>query len=257
VVDELVHLDRRDDGVALITLDRPKANALSAALLDELADAAQALHDDRPGAVVISGGPKIFAAGAEISEFGGSDEARQVARRIRTALDLVATIPRVTIAAVAGYALGGGCELALACDLRLAHTNARLGQPEILLGVIPGGGGTQRMARLIGPARTKEIVLTGRQVTADEALSIGLVDEVVETDVTEAALERAARFAQGPVLAHGAAKRAIDEGLERPLPEGLDLEADLFVEIFSTEDAATGVQSFLDHGPGRATFSGR
>lgn len=254
---QLVQLDRRDDGVALVTLNRPKANALSAALLEELAAVAAALTEEPPGAVVVTGGPRIFAAGADIAEFGGPDEARAVAGRFRAALDGVAAIPRVVIAAVNGFALGGGCELALACDLRIASSTAKLGQPEVLLGIIPGGGGTQRLARLVGASRAKEIICSGRQVAADEALRIGLVDEVVEGDATDAAIERAAAYAQGPRQAHALAKRAIDAGLDGPLGAGLDLEADLFSEVFRTDDAGIGVRSFLEHGPGKATFTGR
>ena len=253
-----VSVDRRDDGVALVQLDRPKANALSVALLEELAEIARALHADPPGAVVLWGGPRIFAAGADISEFGGPEEARRVGRHFLGTLDAWATIPRVTIAAVNGFALGGGCELALACDLRVAADDARFGQPEILLGIIPGGGGTQRLPRLVGPSRAKDMVLTGRQVPADEALRIGLADRVVPAnEVHDAALAWAAEFARGPLVAHALAKRAIDDGLDGPLAAGLELEQELFGEVFATEDAGAGVRSFLADGPGKATFSGR
>jgi enoyl-CoA hydratase len=162
------------------------------------------------------------------------------------------------IAAVSGFALGGGCELALACDLRIASDKARFGQPEILLGIIPGGGGTQRLARLVGPSRAKNLVLTGRQVGADEALRIGLVDEVVAPDdLHDRACGLAAELAGGAVAAQGLAKRAIDRGLQGSLSAGLDLEQELFSEVFTTEDARIGVASFLEHGPGKATFLGR
>ena len=253
-----VSVDRRDDGVALVQLDRPKANALSVALLEELAEIARALHADPPGAVVLWGGPRIFAAGADISEFGGPEEARRVGRHFLGTLDAWATIPRVTIAAVNGFALGGGCELALACDLRVAADDARFGQPEILLGIIPGGGGTQRLPRLVGPSRAKDMVLTGRQVPADEALRIGLADRVVPAaDVRDSAQAWAAELARGPLVAQALAKRAIDDGLDGPLAAGLELEQELFGEVFATEDAGAGVRSFLADGPGKATFSGR
>lgn len=253
----LVHLDRRDDGVAVVTLDNPKVNALSAALLDELRDVARGLTDDPPLAVLVTGGPKVFAAGADISEFGGPDEAATVGRSFLDALEAVAAIPRVTIAAVGGYALGGGCELALACDLRIASERARFGQPEILLGIIPGGGGTQRLARLVGPSRAKDMIFSGRQVPADEALRIGLVDRVVPTDGFEAAaLEWAAEFAAGPGAVAGLAKAAIDRGLDTDLAEGLRVEQDLFVESFRTADSQIGLASFREHGPGKATFTG-
>ena len=253
-----VTLERRPDGVALIGLQRPKANALSMALLSELEDVVMGLTASPPGAVVVWGGERTFAAGAEISEFGGPAEARRIGGHFRAALDALATLPRVTIAAICGYALGGGCELALACDLRVVADNAKLGQPEILLGIIPGGGGTQRLARVIGASRAKDLVFTGRQVGADEALRLGLADRVVPpAQVLDTALELAAGLAQGPVLAHALAKRAIDLGLDGTLADGLSLEQDLFADAFTTEDARTGVESFLQHGPGQARFSGR
>ncbi len=256
--DRFVTVDRRDDGVAVLRLDRPKMNALSSALLAQLAEAAAGLTNDPPGAVVVWGGERIFAAGADIAEFGGAEEARRIGGAFRDALDAVAAIPRAVIAAVNGYALGGGCELALACDLRVAAENAKFGQPEILLGIIPGGGGTQRLARLVGPSRAKDLILTGRQVGAEEALRIGLADRVVPAaEVLDTALAWAGELAQGAVVAQGLAKAAIDEGLSRTLAEGLTWEQDLFADVFATEDARTGVASFLEHGPGKATFSGR
>jgi len=263
----LVHVERRDDGVAVLRLDNPKVNALSQALLRQLASAADGLRDDPPGAVVVTGGDRIFAAGAEISEFRSDEapdevitraEAELIGQLFLRALNAVADIPRATIAAVAGFALGGGCELALACDFRIASEKAKLGQPEILLGIIPGGGGTQRLPRLIGPARAKDLIFTGRQVRADEALAMGLVDEVVpHEEVLDRALAKAAELAAGPVVAHALAKRAIDRGLDITLNGGLDLEQQLFADVFRTEDANVGVQSFLEHGPGHATFRGR
>ena len=239
-------------------LDNPKVNALSSEVLTQLEAAARGLIDDPPGAVVVTGGDRVFAAGADISEFGGPAEAERIGGLFLSSLRAVAAIPRATIAAVSGYALGGGCELALACDFRIASTRARFGQPEILLGIIPGGGGTQRLPRLVGVARAKDIILTGRQVDADEALRIGLVDEVVEPDALfDRAVARAAEFAAGAVVAQGLAKRAIDVGLDGALATGLDLEQRLFAEVFSTDDARTGVASFLEHGPGKAAFKGR
>lgn len=256
---EFVHTDRRANGVVALRIDRPPLNALSRVLLKELDAAARGLASDADvKAVVVFGGAKAFAAGADISEFGGQPEAREVGKRFRTAFDKIGEIPRPVIAAVNGVALGGGLELALACDLRLAADNARVGQPEILLGIIPGAGGTQRLPALVGPARAKELIWSGRQVKADEALAMGLVDRVVSAaELEDAALEWAGSFASGAVAAMGLAKRAIDGGLGRPLGEGLDLEAEAFVEVFGTEDAATGVRSFLEHGPGKAKFAGR
>lgn len=263
----LVHVEHRHDGVAVIRLDNGKVNALSQELLRQLEAAALALRDDPPGAVVVTGGERIFAAGAEISEFRSGEDPAQVISRAEAellgqhflrALNAVAEIPRATIAAISGFALGGGCELALACDFRIASEKAKLGQPEILLGIIPGGGGTQRLARLVGPARAKELIFTGRQVRADEALAMGLVDEVVGPEaVLDRALDKASALAGGAVVAQGLAKRAIDRGLDITLNGGLDLEQQLFAEVFTTEDARIGVQSFLEHGPGNATFTGR
>ena len=255
---DLVQLERRDDGVALVTLNNPKVNALNTAMLERLERIAEQLTDDPPGCVVITGGERIFAAGADITEFGGPDEARVIGGNFLRAFNAIAAIPRIVIAAVSGYALGGGCELALACDLRIASSRARFGQPEILLGVIPGGGGTQRLARLVGPSRAKDLVCSGRQVDAHEALRIGLVDEVVAPEELHArALERAAEFARGAVAAQALAKEAVDEGLGGSLHEGLLLEQDRWVDVFHTEDSQIGVRSFLEHGAGKATFTGR
>jgi len=227
-------------------------------VLTQLEAVAGDLHADPPGAVVVWGGERIFAAGADIGEFGGPGEARAVGARFRAALDALASVPRATIAAVNGYALGGGCELALACDFRVAADNARFGQPEILLGIIPGGGGTQRLARLVGASRAKDLIYSGRQVGAEEALRIGLADRVVApVEVLDTALGWAAELARGAVLAQALAKAAVDAGLDGPLAAGLGLEQELFVRVFETADAALGVRSFLQDGPGKAVFTGR
>ena len=203
------------------------------------------------------GGRRIFAAGADIVELGDSG-ARAVGEHFAGALGALASIPRATIAAVNGYALGGGLELALACDFRVCAEDARLGLPEVLLGVIPGGGGTQRLPRLIGASRAKELIFTGRQVRAEEAVAIGLANRrVAPDDVLEAALTWAAELAAGPLVAHGLAKGAVDRGLEGTLADGLAIEQDAFVAAARTEDAARGIASFNEHGPGKATFVGR
>ncbi|MEA3078367.1 MAG: hypothetical protein QOF60_3275 [Actinomycetota bacterium] len=260
-----VTAERRPDGVCVVRIDRPKMNALSAALLDELAAVAEALVADPPGAVVIWGGERVFAAGADVAEFVdagsgalvGADQARAIAGRFRRALDAVAAIPCVVVAAVTGYALGGGCELALACDLRVAADTAKFGQPEVLLGIVPGGGGTQRLPRLVGAGRALEIMVTGRQVDAEEALRIGLVDRVVPAaDVFDHAIAWAAELAAGPRLAHAAIKRAVAQGMDAPLGAGLDIERDEFVASFATDDARTGVTAFLERRPGKPSFSG-
>lgn len=254
----LVTIERRDDGVAVVRLDNPKVNALSSEVLRQLRAAAGDLAERPPGAVVVTGGDRVFAAGADISEFAGPDEAREIGELFLHALNAVAAIPRATIAAVSGFALGGGCELALACDFRVASTRARFGQPEILLGIIPGGGGTQRLPRLVGPARAKDLILSGRQVGADEALAMGLVDRVVEPgDLMDEAIAWARSFAEGAVAAQGLAKAAVDGGIEIDLAAGLVLEQERFVEVFGTDDARIGVTSFREHGPGHARFTGR
>lgn len=253
----LVSIERRDDGVALVRLQNPKVNAISSEVLRQLRAAVDALQSNLPGAVVVTGGDRLFAAGADITEFQGPDEARSIGGLFLDAFNALAALPRPTIASISGFALGGGCELALACDFRIGSTKAKLGQPEILLGIIPGGGGTQRLPRLVGPSVAKDLIFSGRQVAADEALRIGLLDRVVEPEELDAAaLAWAAELAAGPSAGIALAKAAIDRGLDGTLAAGLDLEQDLFVEVFHTADAKIGVASFLEHGPGKATFTG-
>ena len=255
---ELVLVDRRTDGVAVITLNNPKVNALSRAVLAELRAAAHDMIANPPGAVVITGGERIFAAGADISEFGDAEQAHHITAGFHAALNAVAEIPRFVIAAVSGYALGGGCELALACDYRISGERAVFGQPEVLLGIVPGGGGTQRLPRLIGSSRAKEMMMSGRQVRADEALRIGLTDELVSSEALhERALELAAEVARGASQAQAMIKRAVDSGLDASLPEALKLERNLFEAVFHTADSEIGVRSFLEHGPGKADFTGK
>ena len=255
--DDVVLLERRDDGVAVVTLSNGKVNALSSAVVARLGEIAAELTESPPGAVVVTGGERIFAAGADISEFGGPDEAVGITAGFHAALDAIAAVPRFVIAAVSGYALGGGCELALACDYRIVGDRAVFGQPEILLGTIPGGGGTQRLARLVGPSRAKELCITGRQVAADEAVRIGLADEQVPgEELDDRALALAAECARGAVLAQALAKQAIDDGLSTSLADGLRIEREAFVESFRTDDSQVGVRSFLEHGPGKAEFTG-
>ena len=258
MADSLVELERRD-GVALLRLNRPPLNPLSMALLDELAVRADALaRDGDLKAVVVTGNERALAAGADVSEFTETDAAPRITAAFRGAFDAIGSIPRPVIAAIEGFALGGGFELALSCDLRVASETARLGFPEILLGIFPGAGGTQRVARLIGPAKAKELVWSGRQLKADEALALGVVDRVVPAGgALDAALEWASSLGAGAVLAMGVAKRVIDRGFDLPMDDALDVEAAGVAEVFETEDAATGVRSFLDDGPGKAKFSGR
>lgn len=254
---ELLTLERRDDGVAVVTLANGKVNPLSRELLAELKQVADELAADLPGAVVVTGGERIFAAGADISQFGGPDEAAEIGPLFHGTIGALAALPRFVIAAVSGYALGGGCELALGCDYRIASERAVFGQPEILLGIIPGGGGTQRLARVVGPSKAKEMCLTGRQVKADEALRIGLADEVVAPEeLHDRAIALAAEAAKGALVAQAITKRLIDDGLSTSLEEGLAMERDGFVEVFRSDDSQIGVASFLEHGPGKADFTG-
>ncbi len=250
-----------EDGVGTIRLDRPPMNALDIAVQEEIrAAATEAAGRTDVRAVVVYGGPDVFAAGADIKEMVEMtySEMAERAGALSSAFDAVARIPKPVVAAVTGYALGGGCELALTADFRVCGEGARLGQPEILLGVIPGAGGTQRLARLIGPARAKDLVFTGRFVGAAEAASIGLADRVVpDADVYDAAVAMARRYAAGPAQALRAAKAAIDGGLDTDLASGLRLESYLFAGLFATEDRAIGMRSFVENGPGKAEFVGR
>ncbi len=253
-----VVVERRPDDVAVIRLDRPKMNALSTEMLAQVRSAFLALAEDPPGAVVLWGGPRLFAAGADVAEFNDPGAPALVAARFHAATEAISSLGAVTIAAITGYALGGGLELALACDLRVVAEDARLGQPEILLGIIPGGGATQRLPRLVGPSRAKDIILTGRQVRADEALRIGLADRVVmAADLLEEAVTLGAQLAGGARVAQVLAKRAVEAAAETPLADGLEHESTAFVSVFDSDDARLGVDSFLEHGPGRARFTGR
>ncbi|MHB1615500.1 MAG: enoyl-CoA hydratase/isomerase family protein [Actinomycetes bacterium] len=257
---ELVRLEVAD-GVGTIRMDRPPVNALSTDVQDQLAAAAREAAQRRDvAAVVVYGGPRVFAAGADVKEMATMAYTDIVDRsgRLQASFTEIARIPKPVVAAVTGYALGGGCELALCADLRVAATDARFGQPEIALGIIPGAGGTQRLPRLVGPAKAKEIIFTGRMVGAEEALRIGLVDLVVPAEeVYPRARELAARFVGGPAYALRAAKEAIDRGLEVDLATGLEIERMAFTGLFATEDRSIGMESFVAEGPGKAVFVGR
>ena len=238
------------DGIGTIRLDRPPMNALNTAIQEGIRAAAdRAAADDAVRAVVVYGGEKVFAAGADIKEMAGMGYAAMAARGpgLSSAFDAVARIPKPVVAAITGYALGGGCELALACDWRVAAADAKLGQPEITLGVIPGAGGTQRLARLVGPAKAKDLVMSGRFVDAGEALAMGLVDRVVPAgEVYEAALALVRPYVNGPALALRAAKLAVDRGLQLDLASGLAFESQLFAALFGTHDKAEGMAAFVE-----------
>ena len=249
-----VNVERRDDGVAVVRIEGPRLNALSTTLLIELADTVSELSGDVPGAVVLWGGERTFAAGADIGEFGDSAQANVVAATFASALDGLAGLGCVTIAAVTGYALGGGCELALACDFRYSADHAVLGFPEVTLGLMPGGGGTQRLPMLVGLAAARELLLTGRRVGAAEALTLKLVDQVLPANsLLEVACKAAGEFAAGPRVAQDFIKRS----LAITGAEGMATERQLFAEVFDTDDARNGIASFLQDGPGKARFVGK
>ncbi len=259
---EVVRLeDDTAPGVATVRLDNGKMNPISNQVTAELAEVVGELEGrDDLGAVVLWGGPNIFAAGADIKEFpqiADKAEAVEFSMSLNRVLLRFEALPQITIAAVNGYALGGGTELAMTPEFRLAGEGAVFGQPEILLGIIPGGGGTQRLPRLVGVTLAKELIYTGRMVNAEEALAIGLVSAVhPDEEVYPEAVRMAERYASGPkALQH--AKRSIMEGMHLPLAEAIELEADAFGDCFDTEDRLTGVQSFIDHGPGKASFERR
>lgn len=257
---ELVRLEV-SDGVGTIRLDRPKMNALNAQMQSEIVEVcAEAESRDDVAAVVVYGGERVFAAGADIKEMAdmSHEDMKKHAHLLQDFTKSLAGINKPTVSAITGFALGGGCEVALSTDLRFAADNAKLGQPEMLLGIIPGAGGTQRLARLVGPAKAKDLIFTGRFIDAQEALAIGLVDQVHPADeVYDKAVEWAKQFVGGPKLALGAAKRAVDQGLDVSLGDGIAVERDEFAALFATEDQKAGMISFMENGPGKATFSGR
>ncbi|MER6582451.1 enoyl-CoA hydratase-related protein [Nonomuraea sp. NPDC001023] len=247
------------DQIATIRLDRPKMNAIDVQTQRELVEAAlQVDADDQVQAVILYGGERVFAAGVDVKEMADMSYADMSAhsRTLQACFTTVARIGKPVIAAVTGYALGGGCELALCADFRVAGESARLGQPEILLGLIPGAGGTQRLPRLVGPSRAKDLIFTGRHVPAAEALAIGLVDRVVpDEQVYTAALEWAATFVGGPAVALRAAKQAVDQGAEVDLDSGLEIERLHFSGLFATDDARIGMRAFAEKA--KAKFTGR
>ncbi|MEV0230368.1 enoyl-CoA hydratase-related protein [Nonomuraea sp. NPDC050786] len=247
------------DQIATIRLDRPKMNALNSQVQREIAEAAREVDaDPQAQAVIVYGGEKVFAAGADIKEMADMSYADMAthSRTLQACFTAVAQIGKPVIAAITGYALGGGCELALCADFRVAGESAKLGQPEILLGIIPGAGGTQRLPRLIGPARAKDLIFTGRHVPAPEALAMGLVDRVVpDEQVYTAALEWAATFVGGPTVALRAAKQAVDRGLEVDLDTGLEVERLQFAGLFATDDAKIGMRAFAEKA--KPKFTGR
>ncbi len=259
-VGEFVRLEVAD-GVGTIRLDRPRMNALNAQMQSELAHAAsEADRRDDVAAVVIYGGERVFAAGADIVEMKDMtmQDMTRHSKLLQDFTKAIAAIGKPTVSAIVGFALGGGCEVALATDVRFAADNAKLGQPEILLGIIPGAGGTQRLSRLVGPAKAKDIIFTGRFIPAQEALDIGLVDRIFPSDeVYQQALAWAKQFVGAAGLALRAAKQSVDQGLEVDLLSGLEIERLQFAALFATEDQKAGMTSFIVNGPGKATFAGK
>jgi enoyl-CoA hydratase/carnithine racemase len=246
---ELVRLDV-DDGVGIVRLDRPPANAISLQLSTELLRVLEeAASREDVGALVVWGGPKLFAAGADIKEMvdDGPDEIREQVTKLGDACDLLEAMPKVSIAAITGFALGGGFELSLACDLRYAADDARVGQPEIKLGVIPGAGGTQRMTWLAGAGVARDLTYSGRQVEADEAKALRLIERVLPADeVIDAAVRDARAFAHGPRAAIAAAKEAIRGAIDTAGPAGIAREKELFIALFGTGDQREGMRAFIE-----------
>jgi enoyl-CoA hydratase/carnithine racemase len=259
-VGEFVRLEV-EDGVGTIRLDRPKMNALNVQVQEEIRAAAREATDrDDVRSVVVYGGERVFAAGADIKEMESMSYTDMVDRSgpLQSSLTAVARVPKPVVAAITGYALGGGLELALCADVRVCADDAKLGQPEILLGIIPGAGGTQRLSRLVGPAKAKDIIFSGRFVDAEEALRIGLVDRAVPAgEVYDTARSWAQQFSAGATYALRAAKEAVDRGLEVDLETGLEIERQQFAGLFATQDRAIGMKSFVESGPGKAKFVGR
>lgn len=247
-----------ESGVATVVLDRPKLNPLNRQMQNELRDAFVTLGtDDSVRVIVMHGNERAFAAGADVKEMidWSLEDVQREGAELQACFSAIASTPRPVIAAVNGYALGGGCELALCADLRIAGESAQFGQPEILLGIIPGAGGTQRLARLIGASRAKDLIFTGRAVKADEALAMGLVSQVVADDVVvSTALALAAELATRPALAVQAAKRAIDAGLDTDIDGGIAIEEQAFAGLFGSEDRVIGMRTFVESGPGKARF---
>jgi enoyl-CoA hydratase len=253
---EVVRVER-SEAVALIRLDRPKVNALNEQVVAELNDACATIEADRTvRAVIVHGGERTFSAGADLKEMaeGTPDDVRKRVGALGDVCARIEALPVVTIAAVNGYALGGGCEIAMACDFRVASAGARLGQPEIVVGLIPGAGGTQRLPRLVGSARAKWMIFTGEFVDAPTAREWGLVDDVADDDAFALAMQHAERYAKGPTLSLAAAKRAVNHAVRA---DGYALELDLFVSLFETEDTRHGLESFQKEGPGKARYEGR
>lgn len=250
-----------EGGIATVRIDNPKMNPLNSDIQTSLGRvAADLAANDEVRAAILTGGEKVFAAGVDIKEMQGMSYSEMLVSgtRLQNAFKALAELPFPTVAALEGYALGGGFELAMTCDFRVASSTVKVGQPEVLLGVIPGAGGTQRLPRLVGVSKAKELVFSGRMVDAEEALEIGMVDKLVDPGTTyEAALEMVKPYVTGPAMAIRAAKEAINRGMEAGIDAGLAIETQLFAGMFATADKQSGMTSFVENGPGKATFEGR
>ena len=249
-----------EDGIGIIWMDRPPVNAMDSILVGELTKALdQSAHDPSIRVLVITSSlPNVFSAGADIRQLeqSGLQGCRDFIRLGQGLCNQLEGLPKPVIAAVRGTCIGGGCELAMACDLRVAGRSARLGQPEVNLGIVPGWGGTQRLPRLIGKSQATEKMMLGEYISAEEARSLGLVNRVVEDDeVLDAAMGLARQLLAKASVALGAIKGAVQEGLRKPLKEGLEVEEERFVEAYSSEDGREGIRAFLEKRAPR--FTGR
>ncbi len=245
-------LVEQEDGVAVVRLNRPKVlNALSGPLMTELVEALEGLDADRAvRCIVLTGNERAFAAGADIAEMADASAVEMMQRNQFERWERIRKVRTPIVAAVSGFALGGGCELAMMCDMIVASESARFGQPEILIGVIPGAGGTQRLTRTVGKALAMEIVLTGRQITAREAHAAGLINRVVPNELClESAVQLAREVAARPPIAVMLGKDAVLKAFDTTLEAGLDAERKNFFLLFGTEDKREGMQAFLEKRP--------
>lgn len=240
-----------DGGVATITLDNPPANSYDLSVMTEFSSAVdEAIGSEARAVIVRSASEKFFSAGADVKRFldGDVESNMKMIRVSQTAFRRMAGAPQIFIAHINGHALGGGLEITLACDIRLANAGGyKLGTPEVTLGLLPGNGGTQRLTRLLGPSRAMDLLLTGRTFSPRQALDWGLVAELLEADEAQDRVRSyGEQFAAGPALATAAIKRCVHDGGQRPLEEGLALEAELVEQLFRSRDASEGLQAFVD-----------
>lgn len=249
----------KENGVGIITIYRPEArNAINAQVREEIYDVlVEAETDPEVGGLIITGGPDVFSGGADIKAMAEQDAISMFYRKgLQRVVEMIEKMPKPVIAAISGFALGGGCELALGCDLRIASESAQMGQPEIRLGIIPGGGGTQRLARLVGVSKAKDLIFSGRIINAQEALQIGLVNEVVPVEqLAEAAMKKMQSYLRNGAVALAAAKLSINAGLNVDLYAGDLFEKLSFSILFASEDQKEGMKAFIEKR--KAEFKGK